>query len=54
MNAIFFAATMLAFGMQDVETSPQTKTQLYVKTVPDGAEITLDGKVLGKSDRLLT
>ena len=52
MNAIFLAATMLALGMQDVETTPQTKTQLYVKTVPDGAEITLDGKVLGKSDGL--
>jgi hypothetical protein len=52
MNAIFLAAAMLALGMQDVETTPQTKTQLYVKTVPDGAEITLDGKVLGKSDGL--
>lgn len=52
MNAIFLAAAMLALGMQDVETTPQTKTQLYVKTIPDGAEITLDGKVLGKSDGL--
>ena len=52
MNAIFLAATMLALFMQDVETTPQTKTQLYVKTVPAGAEITLDGNVLGKSDGL--
>jgi len=52
MNAIFLAAAMLALGMQDVETTPQTKTQLYVKTIPAGAEVTLDGNVLGKSDGL--
>jgi len=42
MNAIFLAAAMIALGMQDVETAPETKTQLYVKTVPDGAEVSLD------------
>jgi hypothetical protein len=52
MNAIVLAAALLALGAQDVETTPQTKTQLYVKTVPTGAEVTLDGKVLGKSDNL--
>jgi hypothetical protein len=52
MNAIFLAAAMTFLGMQDVETSPQTTTQLYVKTVPDGAEVSLDGKVIGKSDKL--
>jgi hypothetical protein len=52
MNAMLFTAAMLVFGMQDVETAPQAKTQLYVKTVPDGAEVTLDGKLLGKSDAL--
>ena len=53
MNAIFLAAAMLALGMQDVETTPQTKTQLYVKTVPEGAEVTLDGKSLGTSSTLV-
>ncbi len=54
MNAVFFAATVLALGMQGqgVEPSAVAKTQLYVKTVPAGAEITLDGKSLGKSDGL--
>lgn len=52
MNAILFAAAMFALGAQDVQTAPQSKTQLYVKTVPPGAAITLDGKSLGNSDGL--
>jgi hypothetical protein len=52
MNAVFLAVTMLACGMQDVETSPQSATQLYVKTLPPGAEVAVDGKVVGKSDSL--
>jgi hypothetical protein len=52
VNAIFLAAAMTFLGMQDVETSPQTTTQLYVKTTPTGAEVSLDGHVLGKSDKL--
>lgn len=52
MTAIFLAAAVFALGMQEVETAPQAKTQLYVKTVPDKAEVILDGKKLGKSDGL--
>lgn len=53
MNAILLVATLLALGAQpDVQTSSESKTQLYVKTVPPGAEVTVDGKVLGKSDGL--
>jgi len=52
MNAILLAAALFALGAQDVETSPEAKTQLYVKTVPAGATILLDGEVLGKSNRL--
>jgi hypothetical protein len=52
MNAIVLAAAMLALGMQEVETTPQAKTQLYVKTVPTGAAISLGGQALGKSDGL--
>lgn len=35
-----------------VTTSPTPTTRLYVKTVPPGAEVTLDGKPLGPSDGL--
>ncbi len=51
MNAFLFAA-MLAFGAPDVQTTTQPTTQLYVKTVPPGAAVTVDGKSLGKSDGL--
>ncbi len=54
MNIILFAAAMLAFGPDGVETAPQPKTQLYVKTVPSGATVILDGKELGKSDGLFS
>ena len=51
MNAILFAA-MVALGGQDVQTTSQATTQLYVKTTPPGATVTLDGKPLGKSNGL--
>jgi len=35
-----------------VTTSPTPTTRLYVKTVPQGAQVTLDGKPLGPSDGL--
>jgi hypothetical protein len=52
MKTMLLATMMLAFGMQDVQTSPESTTQLYVKTVPAGAQVTVDGKAVGKSDRL--
>jgi hypothetical protein len=51
MNAIFLTAAMLVVGMQDIQTSPEAKTQLYVKTTPSGAVVKLDGKVIGASDK---
>ena len=51
MNTIFFAA-IVALGAQDVQVAPKPTTHLYVKTVPPGATVTLDGKMLGKSDNL--
>jgi hypothetical protein len=35
-----------------VETSPTPQTRLYVKTLPQGAQVTLDGQPLGPSDGL--
>jgi RNA polymerase sigma-70 factor (ECF subfamily) len=52
MNAFLFAAAMLALGAPDVQAAPQGATQLYVKTVPPGAEVTVDGKTLGQSNAL--
>jgi hypothetical protein len=52
MNAMFLVAAMLVLAEPNVETSPQTATQLYVKTVPSGATVTLDGKKIGRSDGL--
>jgi hypothetical protein len=34
-----------------VTTSPTASTRLYVRTVPDGAKIEIDGKPSGKSDQ---
>ena len=52
MNAILMIGAMLALAAPDVQTSPQSATQLYVKTVPPGATVTLDGKAMGKSNAL--
>jgi hypothetical protein len=52
MQTLLLAAMTVVFGMQEVETSPQTTTQLYVKTVPAGAEVAVDGTVVGTSDKL--
>ena len=56
MNALLFAA-MLAFGTQDglradIQATSKPATQLYVKTIPSGAEVKVDGKKIGKSDGL--
>ena len=52
MNAIVFAAAMSVLAAQDVQADREGATQLYVKTVPPGAEVFLDGNTLGKSDGL--
>ena len=51
MNAVLFAA-LLAVGAPEVQTKSQPTTQLYVKTVPTGADVVIDGKALGKTDGL--
>jgi hypothetical protein len=51
MNAILFAAALLVLGSPEMQTTDST-TQLYVKTVPTGAEVSVDGTVVGKSDKL--
>lgn len=64
LAAVFSVATAppsAAFALPDngesaqppqVETSADAKTRLYVKTLPPGAQVTLDGKPLGASDGL--
>lgn len=52
MNALFLTTAMLVFGAPEVQTTPEPATQLYVKTVPPGATIIVDGKTLGKSNGL--
>jgi hypothetical protein len=53
MNALILTAALLALGAPDVQTDSQSKTQLYVKTTPPGATVTIDGKILDKkSDNL--
>ncbi|MCP4453170.1 MAG: PEGA domain-containing protein, partial [Planctomycetes bacterium] len=44
--ALFYATT------GQVETSGTADTLLYIRTVPSGAQILLDGKPLGNSDGL--
>lgn len=43
---------VLALLAPPVETSETPRTQLYVRTVPSGATIVVDGQPLGKSDAL--
>ena len=52
MNALLFVAAMFALGAEDVQTTQQAATQLYVKTVPPGATVIVDGKTVGKSNGL--
>ena len=41
-----------ASATSPVESSPTPTTRLYVRTIPAGAQVTLDGKPLGASDGL--
>ena len=43
-------AIPVAVGQNDVKTAEEPKTHLYVRTVPAGAKIQLNGKPLGTSD----
>ena len=52
MNTFLITAALFALGAQDVQTETQPTTQLYVKTIPPGADIKLNGERSGTSDRL--
>jgi RNA polymerase sigma-70 factor (ECF subfamily) len=52
MNAVLITLACLVASQADVQADAESKTQLYVKTTPPGATVSLDGCVLGKSDGL--
>ena len=52
MNAIWTACLLMAWAAQPVETSSTPTTRLYVRTIPPGARVVLDGKDLGTTDGL--
>lgn len=52
MNIVFSIVALLVFVGDGIRTEQNPKTQLYVKTVPPGATVFIDGKEAGKSDGL--
>jgi hypothetical protein len=52
MSMALLALTLLCAGADPAETTKKPETMLYVRTMPSGAEIRLDGKSLGTSDGL--
>ena len=52
MNMLWTTCLLMALGAQPVETSPTPTTRLYVRTVPPGARVVLDGNELGMTDGL--
>jgi hypothetical protein len=52
MNALWTTCLLMAFAAQPVETSPTPTTRLYVRTIPPGARVVLDGQELGTTDGL--
>lgn len=52
MDLILLAVTACATGASGVKTGETPSTRLYIRTVPQGAEIAVDGKSLGRSDEL--
>ncbi len=59
-NTILLTACCLLLGLgrtsvlvaQQVQKLPERSTRLYVRTIPPGADIKLDGQSRGTSDRL--
>ncbi|MBN1852864.1 MAG: PEGA domain-containing protein [Pirellulales bacterium] len=51
-STILLIVALAGVGILPPETSETATTRLYVRTVPSGAEIVFDGRVLGKSDGL--
>lgn len=54
MHASLMSVALATLLAGQVRTSPTPTTRLYVRTVPPGAEIKLDGRSVGKSDYLFT
>jgi len=52
MNAMMAFWVAVTLAAPPVETSPTAATRLYVRTVPPGASVELDGKPLGQADAL--
>jgi hypothetical protein len=52
MSTSTFLLLLLGLTGQPLETAPTPATRLYVRTVPPGAKIFLDGKPLGTSEGL--
>ncbi len=52
MNALWTTCLLMVLAAQPVETSPTPTTRLYVRTLPPGARVVLDGKELGTTDGL--
>jgi len=52
MNAFGTTCLLIVLAAQPVETSPTPTTRLYVRTIPPGARVVLDGKELGMTDGL--
>ena len=50
--AVNFASTWRSIAAEPPKTGEQRDTLLYVRTVPSGANVLLDGKKLGASDDL--
>jgi len=52
MNVLLCTLALFCMTANQVETSRTADTLLYIRTVPSGAQILLDGKPLGNSDGL--
>lgn len=52
MNIVFLAILALAAAPAQLDTSATPTTRLFVRTVPHGATVTVDGEAIGKSDGL--
>ena len=52
MNATIVSMGLLLAMAPAVEKAAEPTTRLYIRTVPPGAEVKLDGKPAGKSDQL--
>jgi len=52
MSMAFWILPLIAASAPQIHTSETASTRLYVRTVPPGATIVLDGQVLGTSDGL--